>query len=105
MEKYQQENTPRSEPKINPTPPIPEEKEEERLTLPQTDPVLSDVTNTPAKKPRKATLWNRTLQDQRTKHGLKGIPKRGTPEHARVTKAYERALKKEARENKKAKKK
>ena len=67
--------------------------------------VCPDPTGAPTATPKKASLWNQTLKEQRAKHGLKGIPKRGTPEHVRVSKAYERALKKEAREKKKAMKK
>lgn len=106
MEQYQKENTPRQEEKVvyPPTPASP-------TISPDVNPVTvkaqvcPDPTGAPTATPKKASLWNQTLKEQRAKHGLKGIPKRGTPEHVRVSKAYERALKKEAREKKKAMKK
>lgn len=53
----------------------------------------------PARKPA-ASVWRETLKMHREKHGLKGIPRKGTPEHAKVIKDYEKALRKAAKQRK-----
>ena len=84
--------------------------ESERAPPPPSKPVEEVIPTSPKRKVRRTAskedvsgrnksvnLWREVLALHREKHGLRGIPKRGTSEHARVVKDYEKALRKAAK--------
>ena len=91
LELYESERTPpavEEAPTPAPEPAPPPPKRKVRRTTSQ-----EDVSG----RSKSVNLWREVLALHREKHGLKGIPKRGTKEHVRVVKDYEKALRRAAK--------